>query len=115
MKVTFNVPHELEETFIGRSQSELDLMLTQAFKNSDIRLVQNLCFDILSKVSDLSVVSTAVPTSEANRQVKQIKPAHKENNSKTSTSPIKDDTSATSPAKQTGAGNRRRKRSSIFK
>lgn len=62
MKITFNVPQELEETFIGRSQGEIDLLLTQAFKNTDIRLVQNLCFDILSKVANISSAPIATTT-----------------------------------------------------
>lgn len=56
MRVTYDVPEDLEEKFQGKTQKEINQLLTQALYNSSIELVQNMCFDILHKVSTLQQV-----------------------------------------------------------
>lgn len=64
MVIKYRVPEFLQSKFSGLSQDEIDGLITGIFCSNNIGLVQNMCLDILTTVTNLEKKGVAVHTEE---------------------------------------------------
>lgn len=111
MIIAYEVPEALRATFEGKTQQEINSIITQALQGTELKLIKNMCFDILSKVSNLDTQAVASPMQRARRPapVKDVK-----------AQPVKDSKVDSNNKEQSTSGKpatkkRRRRSSSIVK
>lgn len=84
MKIEYNVPSDLEDKFKNKSQSEIDHIISKALYTNSLNLIQDMCFDILSRVSELQTFTKEgrVVLPSYKEEIKEIKEVKQEKEKK---------------------------------